>query len=186
MVTLVCVQCDNGCVLVRARVCACRRVKGCGFTRFVRIMRILAGGARCGSRASYPPFPRAFSSALSPPLFSCHGDDVKLHHRFSPVDGRRGGATNPVQSSAGPTILCESQLLLLPSPPAQQRKKRRKRAKMREIVHLQAGQCGNQIGAKVKKKNPPLLLFSPLVFCDSFCRLFMLRPRREESPNPPP
>ena len=24
-------------------------------------------------------------------------------------------------------------------------------AKMREIVHLQAGQCGNQIGAKVSK-----------------------------------
>ena len=25
---------------------------------------------------------------------------------------------------------------------------------MREIVHLQAGQCGNQIGAKVKIKHP--------------------------------
>jgi hypothetical protein len=24
---------------------------------------------------------------------------------------------------------------------------------MREIVHLQAGQCGNQIGSKVKKKS---------------------------------
>lgn len=148
-------RCDNGCVPVHARVCACRRVKGCGVTRFVRIMRILAGGAWCGSRASYPPFPRAPGSALSPPLFSCHGDDVKLHHRFSPVDGRRGGATNPVQSSAGAIILCESLPLLLLSPPARQRNNRRKRAKMREIVHLQAGQCGNQIGAKVKKKTSP-------------------------------
>lgn len=24
---------------------------------------------------------------------------------------------------------------------------------MREIVHIQAGQCGNQIGAKVRKQN---------------------------------
>ena len=31
---------------------------------------------------------------------------------------------------------------------------------MREIVHLQAGQCGNQIGAKVRNdlKHPPLLV----------------------------
>lgn len=32
-------------------------------------------------------------SSLSPPIFGCHGDDVKLHHRFGPVDGLRGGAT---------------------------------------------------------------------------------------------
>jgi len=35
---------------------------------------------------------------------------------------------------------------------------------MREIVHLQAGQCGNQIGAKVS-----LLLFSVFLL---FCFLF--------------
>lgn len=29
---------------------------------------------------------------------------------------------------------------------------------MREIVHIQAGQCGNQIGAKVRKQSiPPLI-----------------------------
>lgn len=44
-------------------------------------------------------------SSLSPPFFSCHGDDVKLHHRFSPVDGLRGGATNPGQSTAGTVLL---------------------------------------------------------------------------------
>lgn len=47
----------------------------------------------------------SLGSSLSPPLFSCHGDDVKLHHRFSPVDGLRGGATNPGQSTAGTIIL---------------------------------------------------------------------------------
>lgn len=37
--------------------------------------------------------------SLSPPVFGCHGDDVKLHHRLSPVDGLRGGATNPGHSA---------------------------------------------------------------------------------------
>lgn len=30
---------------------------------------------------------------------------------------------------------------------------------MREIVHIQAGQCGNQIGAKVRNNNMTDLLF---------------------------
>ena len=30
---------------------------------------------------------------------------------------------------------------------------------MREIVHIQAGQCGNQIGAKVKFYSPSISLF---------------------------
>lgn len=40
---------------------------------------------------------------------------------------------------------------------------------MREIVHIQAGQCGNQIGAKVS--------FSKLIFffCSIFCSLKFLR-----------
>lgn len=30
---------------------------------------------------------------------------------------------------------------------------------MREIVHLQAGQCGNQIGSKVRWKNTEFIVF---------------------------
>lgn len=33
---------------------------------------------------------------------------------------------------------------------------------MREIVHLQAGQCGNQIGAKVWDFRLPLAFFQPV------------------------
>lgn len=33
---------------------------------------------------------------------------------------------------------------------------------MREIVHLQAGQCGNQIGAKVRKRAQSSLLYLPV------------------------
>lgn len=33
---------------------------------------------------------------------------------------------------------------------------------MREIVHLQAGQCGNQIGAKVRGTKPPLPLIASI------------------------
>lgn len=54
-------------------------------------------------------------SSLSPPVFSCHGDDVKLHHRFSPVDGLRGGAKIPGQihhrehsSSCENLLLCSA------------------------------------------------------------------------------
>ena len=35
-------------------------------------------------------------------------------------------------------------------------------AKMREIVHVQAGQCGNQIGAKVRQTYRNMLLFLAL------------------------
>lgn len=35
---------------------------------------------------------------------------------------------------------------------------------MREIVHIQAGQCGNQIGAKVRNDN-----YDRLYFVNSFC-----------------
>lgn len=59
----------------------------------------------------------SLGSSLSPPFFSCHGDDVKLHHRFSPVDGLRGGATNPGQSTAGTIILTSCLWIsVLPSP----------------------------------------------------------------------
>lgn len=36
---------------------------------------------------------------------------------------------------------------------------------MREIVHLQAGQCGNQIGAKVGKNARPLAFEIPVNGC---------------------
>lgn len=84
-------------------------------------------------------------SSLSPPVYGCHGDDVNLRHRFSPVDGFGGGATKPRRSTAGAIIILSISAhshLLLDRP-------RTHRSKMREIVHLQAGQCGNQIGAKV-------------------------------------
>lgn len=88
----------------------------------------------------------AFGSSLSPPVFGCHGDDVKLHHRFSPVDGLRGGATKSrtidCRSHHPVNLLCSDSRLLLDRPLTHL-------SKMREIVHLQAGQCGNQIGAKV-------------------------------------
>lgn len=32
-----------------------------------------------------------------------------------------------------------------------------KKKEMREIVHIQAGQCGNQIGAKVSKLSPDVV-----------------------------
>lgn len=35
---------------------------------------------------------------------------------------------------------------------------------MREIVHLQAGQCGNQIGAKVKFYTIPLIQIASILF----------------------
>lgn len=88
----------------------------------------------------------AFGSSLSPPVFGCHGDDVKLHHRFSPVDGPRGGATKSrtidCRSHHPVNLLCSDSRFLLDRPLTHL-------SKMREIVHLQAGQCGNQIGAKV-------------------------------------
>lgn len=43
-------------------------------------------------------FHTTLGSSLSPPVFSCHGDDVKLRHRFSPVDDIRGGAAKAEQS----------------------------------------------------------------------------------------
>lgn len=97
---------------------------------------------------SYPPFPRFPGSSLSPPLFSCHDDDVKLHHRFSPVDGLRGGATQRILDSTKQEPSSRESLSLRFPPPAPTNT-RIQPSKMREIVHLQAGQCGNQIGAKV-------------------------------------
>lgn len=38
---------------------------------------------------------------------------------------------------------------------------------MREIVHIQAGQCGNQIGAKVSEEDPYFLIAITLA-----CRIF--------------
>ena len=44
---------------------------------------------------------------------------------------------------------------------------------MREIVHIQAGQCGNQIGAKVRRltqifygNNPYIVNKSDLMYCE--------------------
>jgi len=45
---------------------------------------------------------------------------------------------------------------------------------MREIVHLQAGQCGNQIGAKVIE-NLPVLTFCKLHFSLILCCLSKYR-----------
>jgi hypothetical protein len=42
---------------------------------------------------------------------------------------------------------------------------------MREIVHMQAGQCGNQIGAKVKKQELSLAFVR---FFSSFGKLFRM------------
>lgn len=75
---------------------------GRGVRQSTRIMKILLktdAAPRILSAIS-----TGLGSSLSPPVFGYHGDDVKLHHRFSPVDGLRGGATNPVQSSAGAII----------------------------------------------------------------------------------
>lgn len=38
---------------------------------------------------------------------------------------------------------------------------------MREIVHIQAGQCGNQIGAKVSPLHPNTILFSTFFLVDT-------------------
>lgn len=55
--------------------------------------------------------------------------------------------------------------------------------KMREIVHIQAGQCGNQIGAKV---NTVHLLFFPLNQCRGMCGRHFVTPRRHgEKPAGP-
>lgn len=58
----------------------------------------------------HPPFqlPLPSPSPLSPPVFRCHGDDAKLHHRFCPVNILRGGACNPENSSRGAIIFCAS------------------------------------------------------------------------------
>lgn len=80
--------------------------------------------------------------------FGCHGDDVRLHHRFRPVETILTAAQLilHISTAAGchhPVCLrrSDSQPLIDLSPVFS--------SKMREIVHLQAGQCGNQIGAKV-------------------------------------
>lgn len=54
--------------------------------------------------------------ALSPPVFRCHDDDVKLHHRSCPVNSLRGGASNPEKSTEGAIIFCVSnrQITVLP------------------------------------------------------------------------
>ena len=44
---------------------------------------------------------------------------------------------------------------------------------MREIVHMQAGQCGNQIGAKVKSENAHKSVNSHSLNGRSFTRLFV-------------
>lgn len=105
----------------------------------------------------------AFGSSLSPPVLGCYGDDVKLHHRFSPVDGPRGGATKSrtidCRSHHPVNLLCSDSRFLLDRPLTHL-------SKMREIVHLQAGQCGNQIGAKV---------FLSDFFCSYFVCLFVFQ-----------
>lgn len=55
-------------------------------------------------------------TALSPPVFRCHGDDVKLHHRSCPVNSLRGGASNPEKSTEGTIIFRVSnrQITVLP------------------------------------------------------------------------
>lgn len=103
----------RNCVTVSVCVCLCVvGGLGCGVIQFVRIMRIIVktdAASRILSAATTVP-----GSLLSPPVFGCHGDDVKLHHRFSPVDGPRGVATR--RWSAG-AIIRESSLLRFPSPP---------------------------------------------------------------------
>lgn len=114
----------------------------CGVTRCVTMQVLLMTDAapRILSAIS-----TALGSSLSPPVFGCHGDDVNLHHRFSPVNVLIGGAINPWHSTAGAIIqwIYPSRIHILRD------HLRIHLSKMREIVHLQAGQCGNQIGAKV-------------------------------------
>lgn len=52
-------------------------------------------------------------------------------------------------------LLCSDSRLLLDRPLTQL-------SKMREIVHLQAGQCGNQIGAKVFLSDFFCSIFNPV------------------------
>lgn len=76
--------------------CACVCWGGVAALRTRRISSMTDAAARILSAIS-----TARGSSLSPPVFGCHGDDVRLHHRFSPVDGLRGGATNPGHPIAG-------------------------------------------------------------------------------------
>ena len=78
----------------------------------------------------------------------------------------------PLVSSAGPPPPSSSSstaTLQLRQPLAARQPRRQVEAEtMREIVHIQAGQCGNQIGAKVRLQNrPPNVskLFSSPQFC---------------------
>ena len=45
---------------------------------------------------------------------------------------------------------------------------------MREIVHIQAGQCGNQIGAKVKRLNYIKKYFFALKIVSKMAPLFLV------------
>lgn len=150
-------QLDAGISWTHSRLQCCSNVKICTNSKHEthRSDMCLMWGhwVRENERESYCRLPRilsaistVFGSSLSPPVFGCHDDDVKLHHRFSPVDGFWGGATKSrtiaCRSHRPVTLLCSDSRLLLDHPLTHL-------SKMREIVHLQAGQCGNQIGAKV-------------------------------------
>lgn len=108
----------------------------------------------------------------------CHGDDVMLQHCVERRSRRRTeGETDYTGShilsaiqpdcrqsrkarTGNPQNQSPSTALLVPSwdPPHCSNN-------MREIVHLQAGQCGNQIGAKVGKRTPPSAFYVPVNRC---------------------
>ena len=44
---------------------------------------------------------------------------------------------------------------------------------MREIVHIQIGQCGNQIGSKVLTCNPHLFFINYCFYCYCFYKMFL-------------
>lgn len=108
----------------------------------------------------------------------CHGDDVMLQHRVERRSRRRmQGETDYTgshipsaiqpdcrQSRKARTVKPQNQTpstaSFVPSwdPPHRSNN-------MREIVHLQAGQCGNQIGAKVGKRTLPSEFYVPVNRC---------------------